>query len=181
MWLKSYIVLWNKYYDRILAFYFIGYFKNWHYTNICVECVRKWQVHIYAPRIILSWKSCCFPLWEAVRTLFLKVGLLGGKKKISQWSAVHLKRIWHVFGLNAVKYDHVASVHQASEGLAGLIFFLLKSLTRQSCKCRVTRKAEFDTLLDCFPSSQGKMLFVTGNSTYTWMDLKPKGRNSFTI
>lgn len=103
------------------------------------------------------------------------------EKKISQWFALYLKRIWHVFGLSAVKYDHVASFHQASKGLAGLIFFLPKSLTRQSCKCKVTRKVGFDRLLSSFTSSQGKILFVTWNSPYTWMDSKPRGRHSFTI
>lgn len=135
------------------------------------------------PELFCQEKNCCFLLWEDMRKLFLKWGLLGKKKKkkISQWFAVYLKRIWHVFSLNAVKYDHVASFHQASKGLAGLIFFLLKSLTRQSCKCKVTRKVEFDTLLGSFTSSHGKILFVTWNSTYTWMRLKQRGRDIFTF
>lgn len=82
-----------------------------------------------------------------------------GKKSV-RGSQFISKEVDMLLGLNAVRYDHVASFPRASKGLAEHFFFSFKSLTRQSCKCRVTRKVEFDTLLGSF-TSHGKRLYLS--------------------
>lgn len=74
-----------------------------------------------------------------------------------------------LWGLNAVEYSNVASFHW-SNGAVKHFFF--KSLTRQSCKCKVTKKVVWHIvwLLNFF--SLQKTLFVPLNSTATSMGFK---------
>lgn len=64
-----------------------------------------------------------------------------------------------LLGLNAVKYDHVASFHLAQKGVVEHFYF--RPLTRQSCKCKVTRKAEYDTLFGSLTSFHCKRLYLS--------------------